>query len=124
MEHIRQLLVEIENAPVECDGFTRLAATILHRNGIEYKAYTGSVSHNDEQVIPYHFWLTVNDHIIDYRAQMWIGKHAPHGIFLESEYPDFKFEGNETIIEPLDDFLFMVLNDNTHIELLKKLGKE
>ncbi|MFS1429216.1 hypothetical protein LMH73_019220, partial [Vibrio splendidus] len=93
MNHIRSLLSEIENAPVECDGFTRLAVTILTKNNIAHTPFTGRVMHHGEQVIPYHFWIAVDDHIIDYRARMWLGDKAPHGIFKEEQFPDYELIG-------------------------------
>jgi len=80
---IESLLMEIEYAPVECDGHSRMVAYVLNRHGIRYQIYCGKVR-TPAGIIPLHFWVEVQGLVIDYRARMWLGQDAPHGVFLPS----------------------------------------
>lgn len=80
---IESLLLEIECAPVECDGHSRMVAYLLNLHGIQCQVRCGRVR-TPAGVIPLHFWVEVKGFIIDYRARMWLGKDAPHGVFPPS----------------------------------------
>ncbi|MCY9861332.1 hypothetical protein OTK49_02225 [Vibrio coralliirubri] len=72
MNILQQQIVEeielLDSVPVECDGFTRLAATVLHRNNQDYKAFFGEVRSETGASYPVHLWLEWGDKIIDFRA--------------------------------------------------------
>lgn len=84
LDAISSLLEPYSNAPVECDGFTRIAHSVLAGAGIPHSCMQGqlvSASGNDE--LPIHFWIQLDDgRVIDYRARMWLGDDAgvPHGV--------------------------------------------
>lgn len=94
---------------LECDGFTRVAFTLLERNGITCKAFVGRLDVADG-VIPLHFWLEVDEFIIDYKAQMWLGGHpdVPHGIMHRSEVAKL-YQGGQIDMEPLPEVIYKIL---------------
>lgn len=106
---LQNLMASIAEAPVECDGFTRLAATLLYKNGIPYKAFAGTLE-VDGQCVPLHYWIVVDDLIIDFRAQMWLGcgENVPHGVMQASDLAAL-YKGEEIEVAPLNDTLFSIL---------------
>lgn len=96
---ISSLLETYSNAPVECDGFTRIAHSVLTEVGIPHSCMQGQlVSASGNEELPIHFWIKLNDgRVIDYRARMWLGDDAavPHGVFKTDEYPNWRYLGTE-----------------------------
>lgn len=94
---------------LECDGFTRVAFTLLERNGIAATAFVGRLEVADG-AIPLHFWLEVNEFIIDYKAQMWLGGHAdvPHGVMHRSRVAGL-YQGDRIGMEPLPEVVYKAL---------------
>lgn len=96
---ISMLLEPYIDAPVECDGFTRIAHSLLAGAGVTHTCMAGrlvSTSLNEE--LPLHFWIQLDDcRVIDYRARMWLGDDAgvPHGVFPTDQYPDWSYQGAE-----------------------------
>lgn len=96
---ISMLLEPYIDAPVECDGFTRIAHSVLAGAGVTHTCMAGrlvSTSLNEE--LPLHFWIQLDDgRVIDYRARMWLGDDAavPHGVFPTDQYPDWSYQGAE-----------------------------
>jgi hypothetical protein len=69
---------DIELAPIECDGFTRIAFSRLCRLGVPCQAFIGSLVVGDSYIAP-HLWLLVHGKlIVDYRARMWLGDVADY----------------------------------------------
>lgn len=94
---LHQLLVPFIDAPVECDGFTRLAHTALSNAGIEHTCMMGRVVSLDGKTrSPIHFWIELEDgRLIDYRARMWLGdcKNVPHGVFQPVHFKSWVYQG-------------------------------
>lgn len=94
---LHQLLEPYINAPVECDGFTRLAHTALTHAGIEHTCMLGRlISADGQRKSPIHYWITLPDgQVIDYRARMWLGvsETVPHGVFFPACYKLWAYEG-------------------------------
>ena len=118
IDKITEILKEIEQAPVECDGFARLASYLLTKNKIGHQIMVGSLS-TPMGKIPLHFWVVVDDLIIDYRARMWLGENAPHGVFSNTK-PDSFYQGEITLLEPTTDTLFEILSMPFPIDLTNK----
>lgn len=75
-------LAPLDQAPVECDGFVRLASILLAREGLEHEVHVGRLSLPGARSISPHFWIALPGGLIcDYRARMWLGDQAPHGVF-------------------------------------------
>ncbi len=72
------ILQALDAAPVECDGFATLATTALTYAGIEHDVLFGMLATGNGS-LP-HFCIKVKEAIFDYRARMWIGERAPHGV--------------------------------------------
>lgn len=96
---IIKLLEPYIDAPVECDGFTRIAHSVLAEAGITHHCMRGRlVSMSLRGELPLHFWIQLDDgRLIDYRARMWLGDDAavPHGVFPTDHYPDWSYQGAE-----------------------------
>ncbi|WP_210499129.1 hypothetical protein [Vibrio crassostreae] len=106
---LRAEIEDLDTAPVECDGFARLAAKALHRADVPYRAYVGCAScHKSGESVEPHFWIVCEDEIIDFRARMWLGTQAQHGFLPEAEYGQF-YKGKEADIGILDDVTEAIL---------------
>jgi hypothetical protein len=116
---IQHILSEIENSPVECDGFARLASYLLTTHNISHQIYMGSLTTNTGQ-IPMHFWLKCGDFIIDYRAKMWLGNTAPHGVF-DNTLPDTQYQGELVFLKLISKELFQIMSAPFPIELLDNI---
>jgi hypothetical protein len=106
---VTEILKEIENSRTECDGFVRLASYLLTKNNIQHEVKVGALRLNtDRTTIPLHFWIEVDDYIIDYRARMWLGNNAPHGVFKRNN--DYSYTGDNAKIEPTSELIYNILN--------------
>jgi hypothetical protein len=76
----------LDAAPVECDGMCRLISAVLSANDIEHEVIAGILSdRNGAAPEMTHFWVELpNGYTIDYRARMWMGEEAQHGVFIRS----------------------------------------
>lgn len=110
---IHQLLSTCISAPVECDGFARLAHTVLTEAGIEHNVWAGHLAAIDgSRKTPVHCWVTLADgHVIDYRARMWLGEvdDVPYGIFARTDFPGWIYCGQPIDIPTLPSYLFQLL---------------
>lgn len=101
---LHQLLAPYDAAPVECDGFTRLAHTALTNARIPHACMLGRlVSADGQRRTPIHLWIELADgRLIDYRARCWLGEceGVPHGVFDRASYKGWTYTG-ETIDLPL-----------------------
>lgn len=119
----QQIVEEIEalnSLPIECDGFTRLAATVLHRNQQEFQVFTGKVMSESGAMYPVHFWIEWNDRIIDFRAKMWLGSDAQHGFLHQSEVAHL-YSGEEIDIPPLSPVMESILKTPFPAEFMEKV---
>ncbi len=66
---------------LECDGFSKVLAYEMISDGYQPEIKIGKVLH-DDKILPYHHWVIVNNHTIDFRLRMWFGNNAPHGEIL------------------------------------------
>ena len=94
IERIQAWLDPLDSLPVECDGMTRVIMALLTSNGIEHKVMGGHLTDvsplQDKVVRPgplkayVHWWIELpSGHLIDYRARMWMGDSAQHGVFIK-----------------------------------------
>lgn len=91
---------------LECDGMTRVIHTVLSRSNYSHTVKLGTVRLGNNSFFP-HYWIELPDgSIVDYRARMWLGKHAPHGIFKKS---NAVYEGEPIEMGILSDQLFDIL---------------
>lgn len=109
MSKIEKLLAPYVNLPLECDGLARVLHRVLHEAEIPHKTWTGKISGNGQEIL--HFWIVLGDgRIVDYRAQMWLGKKGvPNGIFHAADFPQVCYEGEENEIGIPADLLFRIL---------------
>lgn len=108
---IEKLLEELISAPsLECDGFTRMALTLLYRHSIPCKAFMGELVLKDGRAIPLHFWLECGSFLIDYKARMWLGEDAlvPHGTMLTAEVCHL-YHGQPVDMQPLPDPIYKLM---------------
>ncbi|WP_219096181.1 hypothetical protein [Pseudomonas sp. UMAB-40] len=94
---IERWLYPLENLSLECDGMSRVIAALFNRASIQYTVFMGmlvdtSLPATDPNAKVLHCWITLSDGaIVDYRARMWFGADAPHGVFHPSEFSRFKY---------------------------------
>lgn len=106
---LRELLSDLDAAPVECDGMARLITTRLQERGIDHQVMSGSVTLNGD-VIPLHYWVMVGELTVDYRARMWLGDSpfVPHGIFRQDTCAA-RYEGEPVHMEALPPTLVSIM---------------
>lgn len=106
---LREILDDLDAAPVECDGMCRLVVTRLCAAKIEHRAMVGSITLGDKVMSP-HWWVEVEDMTIDYRARMWLGDIplVPHGVFRQDTCATV-YKGIEVVMEPISDALASIL---------------
>src|SRR3989344_381923 len=98
----------LDSASVECDGMTRLISMLLERERIPHLVMQGRLrmraQDQPDGTTPAicHWWITLgSDVVVDYRARMWMGPAAPHGVFRLPEYPVGYLDAAESILSPL-----------------------
>ncbi|KAB8333602.1 hypothetical protein SD80_012455 [Scytonema tolypothrichoides VB-61278] len=108
-EIIRRLLDRYDYTQTECDGMTRICHSLLSKHRIDHQPMLGAVSLHNQKVYP-HFWIDLpSGERIDYRAKMWLGDNAPHGVFNSKDFPDVMYQGNPIELEVLSPTLFKIL---------------
>lgn len=95
-DDLHALTHHIDATDTECDGASRLVHLALTRAGVIHQPFVGRVDCTDGRGIRLHYWIRVGSWLIDYRARMWLGSDAPHGVFLPGDYPDFRYIGKPT----------------------------
>lgn len=110
---LQELLAPYIEAPVECDGFTRLAHTALANAGIKHTCMIGRlISAGGERQSPIHYWIELDDgQVIDYRAKMWLGdvESVPHGVFHPTRYKLWCYHGQPIDLPVLSPMIVKVL---------------
>lgn len=82
---IQQHSPELDSIALDGENLTRLVATLLDRDNTPYQAHRGSMWVKGVGHVDPHCWLILGTgEIVDFRAQMWLGKddRVPHGVFL------------------------------------------
>lgn len=75
---------------------------------MSHSVMLGTVKLSVDKFTP-HYWISLpNKHVVDYRARMWLGEEAQHGVFLPVKT---KYVGKEIAMLVLSDFLFYALVD-------------
>ena len=75
-----ELFSEVETLQLECDGLTKVISYMLTKKDVPHFVHTGYLSGPQGSII--HFWIELFDgRYIDYRAKLWQGEKAPHGVF-------------------------------------------
>lgn len=97
----------LDEAAVECDGMSRIISALLTDSLIEHTVMGGllidmhklndpSVGH-EEGCACTHWWIELpTGHVIDYRARMWMGQEAQHGVFLPDN-SHFNYRAHEPV---------------------------
>lgn len=112
IKDIKTLLDKIESnycQNLECDGSTRILNYLGKQEGIYMQPKFGAIYfEKDGDIIngfEPHFWneftLDGKKYIIDYKAQMWLGNEAPHGVFELKEANDmgWKYLGDSVSLD-------------------------
>lgn len=103
--HLLNKLSE-EHPNLECDGFSRAVHYNLASCGIEHTIMSGTVE-GQLGHISLHYWIEIDDMVLDYRLRMWLGKEAPHGYFKKTDVQEIyngvktHFHVNQTVYEIL-----------------------
>lgn len=110
-QKLSDLLKSLDTAAVECDGFTRLASSVLSLNDIPHAVKIGAlISDEADKSIPVHFWIEIDDLVIDYRARMWVGETAPYGVVKKPDIKGWDYQGEEVVLKSISPALFCILS--------------
>lgn len=108
---LEQWLSPLDAAALECDGFSRVASTLLQREKVQHQTVVGSLDVKGVGRIPLHVWLAFDDgSICDFRARMWLGdaESVPHGVFFPGECQTYSVR--EIVnTAPLSEVIFTIL---------------
>lgn len=110
--NLEPILSQYDACALECDGLTRVLHTVLVRHTVAHTVKTGRIvnTRTGNSFEP-HFWIELSTgQIVDYRAKMWLGHDAPHGIFDPTRTP-VVYEGEPIELDPLPDWLFKILTE-------------
>ena len=99
---------KLDSAPVECDGFVRLVSRELDRWDQDYIIKCGVAKSEGGGVIGHHYWVEWGELLIDFRARMWLGDCAQHGVLKKSDV-EHLYEGKTIQMQPVTDFLEQLL---------------
>jgi len=92
------ITASVDDYNVECDGASRLVHLFLNRKGVSHTCYCGHIEKiNGDILFNPHFWTVAGDFIVDYRARMWLGPQAQHGVFLATDHPDIRYVGDPIV---------------------------
>lgn len=95
---VEQLVDPYDSCSLECDGMSRTLHLLLDINGIRHEVMGGGIyNHNDDSGFSPHYWIELDDgRIIDFRAQMWLGRgrDVPHGVFDPEDYTNIEYDGD------------------------------
>ncbi len=74
-----------QNPNLQCDGFCRCMNYLLRQVGIEHEIWLGIAKplvqpENIKQHVV-HYWIEIDDYIIDAKSKMWYGEDATQGVF-------------------------------------------
>lgn len=85
-DELMSLFDPMQEAELECDGFSRVVASVLIEKGHTPTLMAGTLSVRDRRVQP-HFWVTIGGWTIDYQIRRWLGNEPwiPHGVFHQSD---------------------------------------
>jgi hypothetical protein len=96
LTEIQKYLDQLDDLRLECDGMTRVITYKLRELDVEHEVRVGCIAMGDKEFIP-HYWIELRlgavPYIIDYRARMWLGPDAPHGVFEKASRPDVTYDG-------------------------------
>jgi hypothetical protein len=110
--NLEAILSQYDTCNLECDGLTRVLHTVLTRQTVAHTVKIGRIENTQTGVsFEPHFWIELpTGQIVDYRARMWLGQDAPHGIFNPADTP-ITYDGEPVELEPLSDSLFKILTE-------------
>lgn len=83
-----QWLAHVDAMPLECDGATRAASTLLQIANVDHEVCVGTLEVAGAGNIDLHWWIVLSDgRVVDYRARMWLGmgSNIPHGVFKPAQ---------------------------------------
>lgn len=115
---LHEALLNVDAAPVECDGHTLMVSIALSKAGIPHERIVGSVSGQSGRFeLAPHFWINIDGFILDYRLRMWVEilskpdfvAGAPHGIFL-GNISDHEYQYTATANSSTPNISIGVLN--------------
>lgn len=85
IQRVRELADPYDRCWLECDGMAHVLHAVLSEEGIAHDVFLGEIRMGEKAFSP-HYWIALpGGYIVDYRARMWLGHEAPHGVFLLPE---------------------------------------
>tara|TARA_B100000963_G_scaffold8974_3_gene7090 strand:- start:3050 stop:4339 length:1290 start_codon:yes stop_codon:yes gene_type:complete len=125
------LVVDEKCKSLECDGTSRIIDYVASLNGIQTQPKMGAIiKKNGSDIVDGfepHFWNEIyidgEKYIIDYRAQMWLGDSAPHGLFKESDLKNWEYIGDNVNFDRKISSIFYTTRGNDWDELINEYNK-
>lgn len=110
---LERWLSPLDGAPLECDGFTRTASTLMQLQGIHHTVYVGALRVDGVGEVAPHFWIGFETgYVCDFRARMWLGQSeaVPHGVFMPLKAQRY-LPSEEIVLTPLHKTVFQALTN-------------
>jgi len=103
-------------AHLECDGLSRVIHAKLAEQQITHRFMLGKVGHKYKREVDPHFWIEVEDLMVDFRLGYWFQtdpelEQLPYGVFQAKRTGDFIYTGIALMEPPLpEQFLKILMN--------------
>lgn len=99
---------EYDKLPLECDGHTKVLSYLLTQLKIKHYVHTGDLTGPNGSI--WHQWIELFDgQYIDYRARMWQGETAPHGVFDTATIKTVQYTSKTKEIWDVPEIYFQIL---------------
>lgn len=111
LDALERWLKPLDEAALECDGFSRAASGLLQREGVPHRMFIGTLGVEDVGHIGWHMYLQLPcGAVCDFRARIWLGadEAVPHGLFVPPPHAHYTPEV-ELAVAPISAVLFTVL---------------
>ena len=85
---LQRSLEPIDELNLGCEGTSWIISALLKKHEVSHSLMSGSISHSTGRVVVPHFWIELEEWIIDFRVRMWFGRNnpaLPHGCFRLSQ---------------------------------------
>lgn len=123
-DRLGEWLAPIDGMPLECDGLTRVASTLLRREAVAHQVFAGELIVEGVGVVRPHYWIRLADgRVIDYRARMWLSPSpaVPHGVFRPP--PEVRYQGEDVGPADLPAAIFEILSRRS-LESFPAMGND
>ena len=133
---LQRALEPIDELNLGCEGTSWIISSLLEKNEVPHILMSGSISHTNGRVVVPHFWIELDQWIIDFRIRMWFGRNnqgLPHGCFKVNQAREkgFVYRGEKAINHHLswcdavllsDSLIYEIDNSRLFEQVVEQLG--